>query len=376
MSGARFFKFVLLCLTIAAFIYLMYVLFFKIKAAAATISFMPIIITSAVVTCSVICTAAVLGFVIYLMKPSKVIEVEQSKQEVTFNDVIVSDEVKEELRMICDIISQETKIMFEKVGFKPPQGYLLHGPPGNGKTLLARAVAGEAKLPFFFTSGAIIAGQFVNQGAHDIQELFHTARKKAPCVIFIDEIDSIGSERIDSRSQSNRAINEDHNKTLNQLLIEMDGFNVSKGVIVVAATNRREVLDEALLRPGRFSKHIYIPLPELGSREKILDLYMKNVPVGSDLNLKEIAEKTEGYSGAELSNLVNEAKHNTVRRTQERKMEEPVVSMGNFTKALEEFNSTHKKFKNRKASNTGNNVISALLQPAVENYMQQHLTTT
>ncbi len=357
--------------------YLSYVCsFFLIKAAAATISFMPIIITSAVVTCSVICTAAVLGFVIYLMKPSKVIEVEQSKQEVTFNDVIVSDEVKEELRMICDIISQETKIMFEKVGFKPPQGYLLHGPPGNGKTLLARAVAGEAKLPFFSTSGAIIAGQFVNQGAHNIQELFQTARKKAPCVIFIDEIDSIGSELIDSRSQSNRAINEDHNKTLNQLLIEMDGFNVSKGIIVIAATNRREVLDEALLRPGRFSKHIYIPLPELGSREKILDLYMKNVPVGSDLNLKEIAEKTEGYSGAELSNLVNEAKHNTVRRTQEQKMEEPVVSMGNFTKALEEFNSTHKKFKNRKASNTGNNVISALLQPAVENYMQQHLTST
>ncbi len=357
--------------------YLSYVCsFFLIKAAAATISFMPIIITSAVVTCSVICTAAVLGFVIYLMTPSKVIEVEQSKQEVTFNDVIVSDEVKEELRMICDIISQETKIMFEKVGFKPPQGYLLHGPPGNGKTLLARTVAGEAKLPFFSTSGAIIAGQFVNQGAHNIQELFQTARKKAPCVIFIDEIDSIGSERIDSRSQSNRAINEDHNKTLNQLLIEMDGFNVSKGIIVIAATNRREVLDEALLRPGRFSKHIYIRLPELGSREKILDLYMKNVPVGSDLNLKEIAEKTEGYSGAELSNLVNEAKHNTIRRTQEQKMEEPVVSMGDFTKALEEFNSTHKKFKNRKASNTGNNVISALLQPAVENYMQQHLTST
>ncbi|WP_264685538.1 MULTISPECIES: ATP-binding protein [unclassified Wolbachia] len=337
---------------------------------------MPIIITSAVVTCSVICTAFVLGFAIYLMKPSKVIEVEQGEQKVTLDDVILSDEIKEELRMICNDISQEKKVMFEKVGFKPPQGYLLYGPPGNGKTLLARAVAGEAKLPFFSISGAIIAGRFANQGVHNIQELFQTARKKAPCVIFIDEIDSIGSERIDSRSQSNRAINEDHNKTLNQLLIEMDGFNVSKGIIVIAATNRREVLDEALLRPGRFSKHIYISLPELGSREKILDLYMKNVPVGSDLNLKEIAEKTEGYSGAELSNLVNEAKHNAVRRTQEQKIEEPVVSMGDCTKALEEFNSTHKKFKNRKASNTGNNVISALLQPAVENYMQQHLTST
>lgn len=370
MSGRRFFKFVLLCLTIAAFIYLMYVLFLKIKAAAATISFMPIIITSAVVTCSVICTAVVLGlaicFAIYLMKPSKVIE---GEQKVTLNNVILSDEIKEELRMICNDISQEKKVMFEKVGFKPPQGYLLYGPPGNGKTLLARAVAGEANISFESISASELAGEYVGQGVYHVRNFFERAKKNAPCIIFIDEIDSIGAKR----NSIGHHVSENCAKTLNQLLTEMDGFNFNKGVIVIAATNRREVLDEALLRPGRFSKHIYIPLPELGSREKILDLYMKNVQVESDLNLKEIAEKTEGYSGAELSNLVNEAKHNTVRRTQEQKTEEPVVSMGDFTKALEEFNSTHKKFKNEKASNTGNNVINALLQPVVENYMQQFL---
>ncbi|CCE77213.1 hypothetical protein DEJ70_02495 [Wolbachia pipientis wAlbB] len=160
MSGTRFFKFVLLCLTIAAFIYLMYVLFLKIKAAAATISFMPIIITSAVVTCSVICTAVVLGlaicFAIYLMKPSKVIE---GEQKVTLDDFILSDEIKEELRMICNDISQEKKVMFEKVGFKPPQGYLLYGPPGNGKTLLARAVAGEANISFESISASELVGK-------------------------------------------------------------------------------------------------------------------------------------------------------------------------------------------------------------------------
>ncbi|WP_349968018.1 ATP-binding protein [Wolbachia endosymbiont of Armadillidium arcangelii] len=356
----------------------MYILFFKIKAAADTISFTPIIIKSVVVTCSVICTAVVLCFAIYslLMKLPGVTKVEQDEQKVTFDDVIVSDKMKEALRMICNDISQEKKALFEKVGFKPPQGHLLYGPPENGKTLIARAIAGEAKLPFFPISGADIAGRFANQGVHNIQELFRTARKKAPCVIFIDEIDSIGSERSDSKNESNRAINEDHNKTLNQLLIEMDGFNFNKGVIVIAATNHQDVLDEALLRPGRFSKHIYIPLPELGSRKKILDLDIKNVPIASGLTLKEIARKTEGYSGAELSNLVNEAKHNAVKRTQEQKIDEPVVSMGDFTKALEELNNKSKKLKDKKVSNIDDNVISALLQATVECYTRQSFAST
>ncbi|MDN5247732.1 MAG: AAA family ATPase [Wolbachia endosymbiont of Tyrophagus putrescentiae] len=228
---------------------------------------------------------------------------------VKLKDVIISDEVKAELQEVCNHISEDYKMAIELLDCQPSTGYLFYGPPGTGKTLLARAIAGEAGLEFFSISASEFVARFAGQSANNVKDLFAQTRKKAPCVLFIDEIDSIGAER----GSSNGSATQDHNKTLNQLLTEVNEIG-KHGIILIAATNRLEVLDEALVRPGRFDKKICIPLPDLGSREKILRLYMKDILKKSHLNFKEIARKTNGYSGADLNYLVNEAKKHAASR--------------------------------------------------------------
>jgi cell division protease FtsH len=227
---------------------------------------------------------------------------------VTFEDVAGIDEAKEELTEIVEFLKDPQK--FTKLGGKIPKGCLLIGPPGTGKTLLARAIAGEANVPFFTISGSDFVEMFVGVGASRVRDMFEQGKKNAPCIIFIDEIDAVGRHRGAGLGGGN----DEREQTLNQLLVEMDGFEANEGVILIAATNRPDVLDPALLRPGRFDRQIMVPVPDIEGREKILQVHMKKVPIGPDVEARVIARGTPGFSGADLANLVNEAALLAARR--------------------------------------------------------------
>ncbi len=220
---------------------------------------------------------------------------------VTFDDVAGIDEAKEELEEIVEFLRNPQK--FSRLGGTIPKGALLVGPPGTGKTLLARAIAGEAGVPFFTISGSDFVEMFVGVGASRVRDMFEQAKKNAPCIVFIDEIDAVGR----SRGVGIGGGNDEREQTLNQLLVEMDGFEANEGVIIIAATNRKDVLDPALLRPGRFDRQIQVPLPDIKGREKILNVHARKVPLGPDVDLRIIARGSPGFSGADLANLVNEA---------------------------------------------------------------------
>ncbi|QDH74345.1 ATP-dependent zinc metalloprotease FtsH [Brevundimonas sp. M20] len=225
----------------------------------------------------------------------------EHKGRKTFDDVAGVDEAKEELQEVVDFLKDPSK--FQRLGGKIPKGALLVGPPGTGKTLLARAVAGEAGVPFFSISGSDFVEMFVGVGASRVRDMFEQAKKNAPCIIFIDEIDAVGRHRGAGLGGGN----DEREQTLNQLLVEMDGFEASENIILIAATNRPDVLDPALLRPGRFDRQVVVPNPDVAGREKILRVHMKDVPLAADVNVKTIARGTPGFSGADLANLVNEA---------------------------------------------------------------------
>jgi cell division protease FtsH len=225
----------------------------------------------------------------------------ENKNRVTFEDVAGVDEAKEELNEIVDFLKEPGK--FQRLGGKIPKGALLVGPPGTGKTLLARAIAGEAGVPFFSISGSDFVEMFVGVGASRVRDMFEQAKKNAPCIIFIDEIDAVGRHRGAGLGGGN----DEREQTLNQLLVEMDGFEANEGIILIAATNRPDVLDPALLRPGRFDRQVVVPNPDINGRERILRVHMRNVPLAADVEVKTIARGTPGFSGADLMNLVNEA---------------------------------------------------------------------
>ena len=227
---------------------------------------------------------------------------------VTFEDVAGVDEAKEELEEIVEFLRDPQK--FQRLGGKIPRGVLLVGPPGTGKTLLARAIAGEANVPFFTISGSDFVEMFVGVGASRVRDMFDQAKKNAPCIIFIDEIDAVGRHRGAGLGGGN----DEREQTLNQLLVEMDGFEANEGIILIAATNRPDVLDPALLRPGRFDRQVVVPNPDVTGREKILKVHMRNVPLAPNVDLKVIARGTPGFSGADLANLVNEAALMAARR--------------------------------------------------------------
>ena len=228
---------------------------------------------------------------------------------VTFEDVAGVEEAKEDLQEIVEFLKDPHK--FQRLGGKIPKGALLVGPPGTGKTLLARAIAGEANVPFFTISGSDFVEMFVGVGASRVRDMFDQAKKNAPCIIFIDEIDAVGRHRGAGLGGGN----DEREQTLNQLLVEMDGFEANEGVILIAATNRPDVLDPALLRPGRFDRQIVVPNPDVSGREKILRVHMRNVPLAPDIDPKVLARGTPGFSGADLANLVNEAALLAARRS-------------------------------------------------------------
>jgi cell division protease FtsH len=227
---------------------------------------------------------------------------------VTFEDVAGVDEAKEDLQEIVEFLRDPQK--FQRLGGRIPRGVLLVGPPGTGKTLLGRAIAGEANVPFFTISGSDFVEMFVGVGASRVRDMFEQAKKNAPCIIFIDEIDAVGRHRGAGLGGGN----DEREQTLNQLLVEMDGFEANEGVILIAATNRPDVLDPALLRPGRFDRQIVVPNPDVVGREKILRVHAKKVPLAPDVDLKTVARGTPGFSGADLMNLVNEAALLAARR--------------------------------------------------------------
>ena len=225
----------------------------------------------------------------------------EARGKVTFNDVAGIDEAKEEVEEIVEFLKDPRK--FRRLGGKIPRGALLIGPPGTGKTLLARAIAGEANVPFFTISGSDFVEMFVGVGASRVRDMMEQGKKNAPCIIFIDEIDAVGR----SRGAGLGGGNDEREQTLNQLLVEMDGFDTNEGVIVIAATNRPDVLDPALLRPGRFDRQVVVPNPDIVGREAILKVHIKKITIGPDVKLRTIARGTPGFSGADLANLVNES---------------------------------------------------------------------
>ncbi len=245
----------------------------------------------------------------------------QNDQRVTFDDVAGVDEAKEELAEVVDFLKDPTK--YTKLGGKIPKGVLLVGPPGTGKTLLARSVAGEAGVPFFTISGSDFVEMFVGVGAARVRDLFEQGKKNAPCIIFIDEIDAVGRHRGAGLGGGN----DEREQTLNQMLVEMDGFSANEGVILIAATNRPDVLDPALLRPGRFDRQVTVPLPDIKGRTMILDVHMQKIPAASDVDAEVIARGTPGFSGADLANLVNEAALMAARRNKR------LVDMDDFESA-------------------------------------------
>src|SRR5689334_11263379 len=232
----------------------------------------------------------------------------EKQGRVTFADVAGIDEAREELQEIVEYLKDPGK--FARLGGKIPKGALLVGPPGTGKTLLARAIAGEAGVPFFTISGSDFVEMFVGVGASRVRDMFDQAKKSAPCIVFIDEIDAVGRHRGAGLGNGN----DEREQTLNQLLVEMDGFEANEGIIIVAATNRPDVLDPALLRPGRFDRQVVVPRPDIDGREKILQVHMKKVPLAPDVDARTIARGTPGFSGADLANLVNEAALLAARR--------------------------------------------------------------
>ncbi|HZK19613.1 MAG TPA: ATP-dependent zinc metalloprotease FtsH [Treponemataceae bacterium] len=254
---------------------------------------------------------------------NKNIAVEEGKVTTRFKDVAGVDEAKEELEEVVNFLKSPKK--YTDIGGKIPKGVLLVGPPGTGKTLLARAVAGEAEVPFFRISGSDFVEMFVGVGASRVRDLFKQARVKAPCIVFIDELDAIGKSRMSSVSGGN----DEREQTLNQLLVEMDGFDGQTGLILLAATNRPDVLDPALLRPGRFDRQVSVDRPDIKGREAILKIHSKTVKMGSDVNLSSVAKTTVGFSGADLANIVNEAALHAVRSGNQ------LVSMDDFNEAVE-----------------------------------------
>ncbi|MBZ4664430.1 MAG: ftsH [Caloramator sp.] len=234
--------------------------------------------------------------------------VNNDKKKVTFNDVAGADEEKQELEEVVDFLKQPRKYI--ELGARIPKGVLLVGPPGTGKTLLAKAVAGEAGVPFFSISGSDFVEMFVGVGASRVRDLFDTAKKNAPCIVFIDEIDAVGRQRGAGLGGGH----DEREQTLNQLLVEMDGFGTNEGIIVIAATNRPDILDPALLRPGRFDRQIVVNAPDVKGREEILKVHARNKPLDENVDLKIIAKRTPGFSGADLENLMNEAALLTVRK--------------------------------------------------------------
>lgn len=239
---------------------------------------------------------------------SKARQLDETNNTTTFADVAGCDEAKEEVTEIVEFLRDPTK--FQKLGGRIPRGVLMVGPPGTGKTLLARAIAGEAKVPFFTISGSDFVEMFVGVGASRVRDMFENAKKSSPCIIFIDEIDAVGR----SRGSGTGGGNDEREQTLNQLLVEMDGFEGNSGVIVIAATNRADVLDKALLRPGRFDRQVMVSLPDIKGREQILMVHMRKVPIDADVKADILARGTPGFSGADLANLVNEAALFAARR--------------------------------------------------------------
>jgi cell division protease FtsH len=252
---------------------------------------------------------------------SKARMLEEDQIKITFADVAGCDEAKEEVSEMVDFLKDPAK--YQKLGGKIPRGALMVGPPGTGKTLLARAIAGEAKVPFFTISGSDFVEMFVGVGASRVRDMFETAKKHSPCIIFIDEIDAVGRQRGAGLGGGN----DEREQTLNQLLVEMDGFEGNEGIIVIAATNRADVLDKALLRPGRFDRQVTVGLPDVRGREQILKVHLKKVPMADDVEPKYIAQGTSGFSGADLANLINEAALLAAR------MNKRVVSMADLEKA-------------------------------------------
>ena len=233
---------------------------------------------------------------------------DEDKIRVTFKDVAGADEAKQELEEVVEFLKHPKK--YNDLGAKIPKGVLLYGPPGTGKTLLAKAVAGEAGVPFFSISGSDFVEMFVGVGASRVRDLFEQAKKSAPCIVFIDEIDAVGRQRGAGLGGGH----DEREQTLNQLLVEMDGFGANEGIIMIAATNRPDILDPALLRPGRFDRQIVVDRPDIKGRREILKVHVKGKPVGSDVELDVIARRTPGFTGADLSNLVNEAALMAARR--------------------------------------------------------------
>jgi len=246
---------------------------------------------------------------------------DESNNNITFADVAGCDEAKEEVQELVEFLRDPSK--FQKLGGRIPRGVLMVGSPGTGKTLLAKAIAGEAKVPFFSISGSDFVEMFVGVGAARVRDMFENAKKHAPCIIFIDEIDAVGRQRGAGLGGGN----DEREQTLNQMLVEMDGFETGMGVIVIAATNRPDVLDPALLRPGRFDRQVVVPLPDIRGREQILNVHMRKVPIGADVKADVLARGTPGFSGADLANLVNEAALFAARRNAR------VVEMQDFEKA-------------------------------------------
>ena len=246
---------------------------------------------------------------------------DESSNTITFADVAGCDEAKEEVTEMVDFLRDPSK--FQKLGGRIPRGVLLVGSPGTGKTLLAKAIAGEAKVPFFSISGSDFVEMFVGVGAARVRDMFEQAKKSSPCIIFIDELDAVGRQRGAGLGGGN----DEREQTLNQMLVEMDGFEPSVGVIVVAATNRPDVLDPALLRPGRFDRQVVVDRPDVKGREGILKVHTRNIPLDPDVSLETLAKGTPGLAGAELANLVNEAALLAARRNKK------TVSMSDFEEA-------------------------------------------
>jgi cell division protease FtsH len=247
--------------------------------------------------------------------------IDENNNVITFSDVAGCDEAKEDVTELVDFLRDPTK--FQKLGGRIPRGVLMVGSPGTGKTLLAKAIAGEAKVPFFSISGSDFVEMFVGVGAARVRDMFENAKKHSPCIIFIDEIDAVGRQRGAGLGGGN----DEREQTLNQMLVEMDGFETNQGIIVIAATNRPDVLDPALLRPGRFDRQVVVPLPDVRGREQILKVHMRKVPVASDVKADILARGTPGMSGADLANIVNEAALFAARRSGR------TVEMDDFEKA-------------------------------------------